>query len=247
MLTQQTLKEKFIEIGVQAGMYLEVHSSLRSFDEVQGGADAVINALQEIITPAGAIIMPSFPLSRPYTLSEEELQLGLTYKVKVLDPDSNERTGMGIIADTFRHRPDVKTGPGRFRVSAWGAEQEKNCQGFSNLHEHDGYALLLGVDIYRLTSMHYVEADLPQAVRDYVKPDPEVQANYAEDEWYVQSRQLPVEGWYTIQEQAYQQGLIHDLQIGQAKCMFLKVNPVIELYRDALRKDGFGLFGLSPQ
>ena len=245
MITYTDLTKSFIQIGLKKGMYLEVHSSLRSFGEVEGGADTIINVLQEIITLTGAIIMPSFPFSRPFELSKEERQLGLTYKIKMLDPDSKERTGMGIIADTFRHRPDVKTGPGRFRVSAWGAEQEENCQGFSNLHKKDGHALLLGVDIYRLTSMHYVESDLPQAVRNYGNLNPEVLAKYPEDVWYVQARELPIKGWYTIQAQAYEQGFIREMQIGQSKCMFFKVNPVINLYRDALRKDALGLFGLD--
>jgi len=37
-----------------------VHSSLSSFGYVEGGADAVIDALEEVITPEGTLVMPTF-------------------------------------------------------------------------------------------------------------------------------------------------------------------------------------------
>lgn len=245
MLTLSDLETGFREIGLFPGMFLEVHSSLSSFGNVQGGADTINDALQKIITSQGAIIMPSFPMTKPLPLTEEDKARGITYKIRMLDPLADEPSGMGIVADTFRRRTDVQTGEGLFRVSAWGAEQEANSQGFTNLHEHDGHALLLGVDIYRLTSMHYVESILPQAVRAYGNPSPEIQALYPKVDWYVQTRDTPILGWYTIQDQAFQRGYITEMRIGQARCLFFKVNSVIGLYREALQQDPFGLFGLS--
>ena len=47
-------------LGLQAGMGVVVHSSLRSLGHVEGGAQTVVEALMEIITPEGTLVMPSF-------------------------------------------------------------------------------------------------------------------------------------------------------------------------------------------
>lgn len=247
MLTRCKIEDKLWELGLRPTMYVEVHSSLSSFGFVEGGAETIIQALKNILTPQGAIIMSSFPMSKPLELSTIDKARGLTLKIKILNPDSNERTGMGIISDTFRKGKDVKTGTGMFRVSAWGAEIEKNCAGYANLHARDGYGLLLGVDIYRLTSMHYVEDHLPDEIRNIFKPSPEVQIFYPTDQWYVEAGRPPEMAWYKIQTKAYENGLIRELNIGNAKCMFFKVNSVIGLYKQALEKDAFGLYGVKKE
>lgn len=238
------IEQKLRELGLRRGMFVEVHSSLSSFGPVDGGANTIISALQKIVTPQGAIIMPSFPVTKPLPLTEEDLARGLTLKLRVLDPDSDERTGMGIIPDTFRKRPDVRTGTGEHRVSAWGADIEENSQGLSHLHAVGGYGLLLGVDIYRLTSMHYVEGNLPHEITDIFEPSEEARRHYPPDQWVIGAGNPPVKAWYKIQEMAYGKGYIRDTTIGKAKCMFFKVNDVITLYKDALQRDALGLYGI---
>lgn len=247
MITINDIEKGLIELGLRKGMYLEVHSSLSSFGLVDGGAATIIAALQKIVTSDGAIIMPSFPVTKPLPLTEEDLARGLTLKLRVLDPDSDERTGMGLIADTFRKLPDVCTGTGEHRVSAWGSDIEENSRGFSHLHSVDGYGLLLGVDIYRLTSMHYVEGNLPHEITDIFEPSEEVRRNYPPDRWVIGTGNPPEKAWYKIQEMAYGKGYIKDIMIGKAKCMFFKVNDVIMLYKDALQRDALGLYGIRKE
>ena len=247
MLTIIDIENKLCELGLRQHMYVEVHSSLSSIGYVEGGAETVIQAIQNIITPQGAIIMSSFPMSKPLELSTIDKARGLTCKIKILKSNSKERTGMGIVSDTFRKRKDVKTGTGMFRVTAWGAEIEKNCAGYANLHARDGYGLLLGVDIYRLTSMHYVENHLPDEIREIFKPSPEVQMFYPADQWYIEAGNPPEKAWYKIQTLAYEKGFIQETAIGNAKCMFFKVNSVINLYKQALEQDAFGLYGLKKK
>ena len=50
-------------------MVLEVHSSLSSFGEHEGGAETVINTLKEIVTEEGSIFMPALRLSRELPLT----------------------------------------------------------------------------------------------------------------------------------------------------------------------------------
>ena len=244
-LTKHDIIQGLKIIGLSQGMFVEVHGSLSSFGYVEGGANTIIYSLMDVVGKEGAIVMSTFPLSIPQELSEIDIKRGLTYKIKVFSPDSDEKSGMGIISDTFRKMPDVLTGTGRHRVSAWGKDKDKNCQGFSNLIENDGRALLLGVDIYRLTSMHYVESKIPEEVRNILEPSDEILKYYPADQWYIETGNPPIKAWYKIQDEAYKKGYIIDHKIGNSKCMFFKIRNVIGLYEEAIDKDPLGLYGLK--
>lgn len=231
------------KLGVRPGMALETHCSLRQFGHLEGGADTVINTLMRETGASGAIIMPSFRLSHKLPLTEEDRRLGLTMKIRILS-ENEERSAMGAVADAFRKRPDVKTGNGIFRVSAWGKDADKHAKGFQHLIDNDGYALLLGVDIYSLSSMHYVEDALPDEIRNRFKPSDEAMAKYPEDKWMIEAWSPDAKPWHTIQDEAYSKGLITDMHIGAAKLMFFKARPVINLYRQALLERPFELYGL---
>ena len=49
-MNKDDLINAFRAIGLREGMTLEVHSSLSSFGQVEGGADSVIDALQKDLT-----------------------------------------------------------------------------------------------------------------------------------------------------------------------------------------------------
>jgi aminoglycoside N3'-acetyltransferase len=243
-LSQKEIENGLREAGLKSGMMVEVHSSLSSFGHVQGGADAVIKALQDVVGENGTIVMPAFRISPPQTLDPDDKRRGLVMKLKVLAPDHRERSGMGLIADTFQRLPGVITGEGMFRVCAWGKDKEIHSRGLSHLIDNGGYGLLMGVDIYRLSSMHYMEGDLPQQVRDLFAPSQAVKAYYPEDEWFVETGVPPVRDWYKIQDEAYRLKFIRDTMIGKSKCMFFKVRDVVGLYKKALRTDPLGLYRL---
>jgi len=244
-LTKNDISEGLTQLGIKPGMALEVHSSLSSFGHVQGGAEDVINALKEAVGKEGTIVMPSFRLSENLPLSQDDLQLGLTSKIRILPEDAGH-SAMGIVADTFRKCPGTLTGNGVFRVSAWGKEAARHCEGLGHLINHDGYALLLGVDIYRLSAMHYAEDAMPAEIRRRFKASEEARSRYPETEWLIEAWDPVEKPWYKIQALAYDHGLITDIPIGSAKCMFFKVKPVITLYRDALRCAPFDLYGIKP-
>ena len=231
---------------------LEVHSSLSSFGYVEGGAPTVISALMRLVGEEGAIVMPTFPVSKQLPLSDLDRKRGVTYKIRVFDEASNERSGMGIISDTFRQMPGVMTGRGEHRVSAWGRDSHKNSKGLMNIIENGGYALLIGVDIYRLTSMHYMEKNLPQKIRNTYEAPEEVKAYYPKDKWYIETATKAVcpgeplkKAWHKIQDDAYRRGMIRDKSIGQSKCMLFRVNDVVRLYEKAIETDPYELFNVE--
>jgi len=47
-------------VGLGAGDHVVVHSRLSSFGYVEGGADAVMDALEEVLTPQGTLVMPTY-------------------------------------------------------------------------------------------------------------------------------------------------------------------------------------------
>lgn len=57
MLKKEQFKEQLQAIGVSEGMDLLVHSSLKRVGPVEGGADGVIDAMQELLGPEGTLMM----------------------------------------------------------------------------------------------------------------------------------------------------------------------------------------------
>lgn len=245
MLTQADIEKGLQKLGVKSGMMLEVHCSLSSFGKVEGGAETIIRALKQVVGTEGAIVMPSFKLSPDLPLTAVDKELGLTKKIKILT-EEDEKSAMGVVSDAFRKMADTVTGEGIFRVSAWGKDADKHiASGFQTIIDNGGYALLLGVDIYRLSAMHYVEDSLPMEIQKKFEASIEARTMYPEDQWFIESWEPKVKPWYIIQDRAYLKGYIMDGMIGNSKCMLLPVKKVIELYREALMSEPLKLYGLG--
>lgn len=244
MVTAEELKKKLIELGVEQGMTLEVHSSLSSFGELEGGALTVIDTLKEIVTEEGSIFMPALRLSQELPLTDEDQELGITVKIKVLEPDA-KKTAMGIIADTFRFLPDTYCGTDTISTAGWGKYgKEAVRSGLDYPIHHGGKALMLGVDIYKLTAMHYVETITPEDINKQFEPSAAINRLYPPNQWFMEAGHPPVKAWYTIQKMAYERGLIKETTIGDCKVMFFDIWSVVSIYEDELRKDPYGLWGL---
>lgn len=242
-ISKNHIVSELIRIGVKPGMELEVHSSLKSFGFVDCGAETVIDALKSVVGKNGSIFMPALRLSRDLQLSEEDKKNGVLRKIKVLPPEE-KRSAMGIIADTFRLLPDTQMGEGTFAISAWGKNADKVNTGLQYLIDNAGKALLLGVDIYSLTAMHYVEDNMPKDISNMIK-SPEMDEIYSPEEWYVENGMTPIHPWYTIQNMAYENGLIKEGKIGDCKFMFFDISSVINIYKEELIRDPYKLYGIS--
>lgn len=244
-MTKTELMNELTKLGLYEGMEIEVHSSLSSFGYVEGGAEAVIEALMECVTKQGSIFMPSLCFGPELELTKEDKNMGISTKIRIL-PEDEPRTAMGIIADTFRQRDDVITGDGVIRTSGWGLHADEAAKGGLDYVIHNGgKALLLGVDIYKLTAMHYMEDIMPKEISDIFAPTKEACSKYPATEWLVECGEPPVKPWYTIQDVAYQKGMINDGYIGTCKYMFFDIWDVVSLYRKELETNPFKLYGLE--
>ena len=245
MITKEQLKNALKELGINKGMTLEVHSSMSSFGELEGGALTVIDTLKELVTEDGSIFMPALRLSKELELTENDKKLGITVKIRILAPDA-EKTAMGIIADTFRKMPDTYTGRDTISTSGWGKHGKEALTGGLDYAIHNGgKALMLGVDIYKLTAMHYVETITPDDINELFSPDEEINRIYPPDEWFIEAGLPPVKAWYKIQAMAYEKGLIKEMFIGDCKAMFFDIWSVVSLYENELRNDPYGLWGIQ--
>lgn len=235
------------KIGLQEGMEIEVHSSLSSFGIVEGGAETVIEALMECVTERGSIFMPALCFGPALELTEEDKKLGIVTKIRKLS-ENEPRTAMGLVADTFRQREDVITGTGLIRTSGWGWHADEAAKGgLQYVIHHGGKALLLGVDIYKLTAMHYMEDIMPKEISEIFAPTAEACMRYPVDEWLVECGEPPVKPWYTIQDMAYQKGIIKSGYIGKCQYMFFDIWDVVSLYRKELERNPFQLYGLEQK
>lgn len=145
--------------GVLEGAGVVVHSSLSSFGRVEGGAAAVVEALMEVVTAQGTLLMPSFNHAAPFT------EGGPGYYDPRETPTSN-----GAIPDYFWRLPGVlRSLDPTHPVAAWG----KNARRYTAEHHRTltmgpksplgllgaegGFGLLLGVTYSTNTFHHVVE------------------------------------------------------------------------------------------
>ena len=138
--------------GIQTGDLVLMHSALSSIGHVEGGADAVIDALVEAVGPTGTIAMSTLSFTHPF------------------DPEETP-SAVGKISEVFRKRPGaVRSRHPIHSITAMGARAEALCADhdkaptgcgllspYLKLRDIGGKILLLGVDMNRNTTLHAIE------------------------------------------------------------------------------------------
>ncbi len=250
MVTKEDLKKGFAELGLRAGMKVNVHSSLSSFGHVEGGADTVIDALMETLTEEGTLMMPSFNHGAPY-------QHGEIFDVR------KTKSVSGIITDTFWRREGVRrslncTHP----FAVWGKDAdryvanltcEKVCEDASPIGQmyHDGgYVLLLGVDYGSNTFHHFVEESVNCPCLELSKPYPAKGWNgedYEVRTWNWRNGRCPFDDpqWkprevprYTADMDA--SGVAKKIKIGEATVTFYAMQEAYPIILKNLTDGGHG-------
>ena len=248
-LTQKDIENGLRRLGLRRGDAVEVHSSLSSLGRVQGGAPAVVDGLMRVVGQEGALVMSAYPVTPALPLSEEERARGIVWKARLLPEDSGEKTGMGAIVEEFLRRPGVICGTGLHRVCAWGRNAQLLSEGYQRLLEMGGWALLLGVDITRCSSMHQAEGrvQIPGEITERFRIPEEIRRDYPADTWSIGYGGAPGDPWRKVWEEAQRRGLIRERRIGRAECKLFRAEALVNIHEHLLRTDPYGLFGVEKK
>ena len=149
-----------------------VHSSLSSFGWVEGGAEAVIDALREAIGPDGTLVMSAITITAEFVAAHVRAAIRgeINREYPIFDVEKTP-TWAGHIAETFRNMPHVaRSWHPSHSVTALGPKAEElladhhvrpSC-GQDSPYERitrleEGRVLLLGVTHESSTTIHAFE------------------------------------------------------------------------------------------
>jgi aminoglycoside 3-N-acetyltransferase len=181
-ITVSSLATDIRDLGVSQGDILLIHSSLSALGWVCGGAPAVIDAFQEVVTDTGTLVMPTHtgytdPADWSNPPVPEDWIENVRETMPLYRPEVTPTRGMGTIPECFRNYPNTfRSDHPAVSFTAWGADTEAivtdhafdyglgENSPLARLYELDGDVLLLGVGHDRNTSLHLAEhrADIPK-------------------------------------------------------------------------------------
>ena len=230
-------------LGLHAGDVALVHSSLSSFGHVEGGAEAVIDALLETVGPTGTILMPT--LTGSEALSPDN--------PPVFDPRRSP-CWVGRIPETFRQRPDaIRSLHATHSAAAIGREAvaltTEHLDSITPCDAHspygklaqmpNGYILLLGVDHQRNTTMHHIE--------ELVGVDYHIQPGFARAQVMLEGQTLvrhillhrygTARNFNVMEPALIERGIQQNGRIGQADVRLIHAGRMVEITAQALRLD----------
>jgi aminoglycoside 3-N-acetyltransferase len=163
MSTKSQLAEQFAALGLPRGAGVLVHSSLKSLGWVEGGAEAVVQALVDAVGPEGTVMAPNLPFRgslNGYLADEPTFDVRTTPSL------------MGAITEALRLRPDARRSlHSSHSVAVVGALQgemtrdhekdDRTCGVHSayyrNAHRDNAYVLMIGVTLRNMTTFHSIE------------------------------------------------------------------------------------------
>ncbi|MHB9027032.1 MAG: AAC(3) family N-acetyltransferase [Armatimonadota bacterium] len=153
VITKTDIRQALERLGARRGDSLLLHSALSSMGHVDGGAEALIDAIMETLGPAGNLMAPTFTYSTT------------TYFDPVQSPSKT-----GAVTEALRLRPGaVRSFSPTHSVCVLGPDAERLVAGhlhvapsgidspIDRLAREGGSVLLLGVDHRSSTTVHVGE------------------------------------------------------------------------------------------
>ena len=237
-VTRHDLEAGFRKLGLTEGSIVGVHSSLSRFGNVEGGADAVIDALLAVVGIAGSVVMPTYSTNREdVAITPEEKAMGVTWKSRTLPYDpKTDGCWTGKIPDTFRRREGVVRGRHRTHsLAATGPRAHELIEGWHKLLQVDGHILLLGVTLANCSSMHLAEdyVELPSYILEKTTLPPELRERYPSGQWEIGYGPYP--DFVLMEGPCQQRGVMTLVRIGDAVVRLARLKELIDLYAEYLR------------
>ena len=238
-VTRQDIIDGIRSLGVEAGDLLLVHSSLRSFGRVEGGARAVADALIASVGPTGTLILPTFNYGQlPY------------------DPATTQSL-TGAITDAFWRMPGVlrsrhpthsfaAAGP----MAAGLLAGDENVETFGRgsplwrVHQRNGWVLLIGCD-HRVNSViHLAEEGMHVPYLGRTRVAHVLRGNEVRD---VIVRQPGCSsGFNVVDEPLRNFGMIRQTRVGSSTLTLMRAGDVFAVACGLLARDPAALLCDRP-
>jgi len=221
LCTRESLKPQLRALGVHEGQVLLVHSSLKSLGWVCGGAETVVHALLDVLTPAGTLVVPthSGDNSDPKDWGDPPVPPEWWDRIRdsmpVFNPATTRSRGMGVIAETVRTWPGaVRSKHPQTSFAAVGrqaryltdmhdlASRLGDGSPLFRLEQADAKVLLLGVGWDSCTCFHLAEHRVQQRL-DHI---PRVENCFAVD---VSQMGRPEREWVNVQDTMHRSDDFH--------------------------------------
>ena len=186
--TITTLRSDFKTLGITMGSVIIMHSSLSEIGWTAGGPVSVIQALMEILTSSGTLIMPTFssdntdPTEWENPPVPEKWWDTIKNEMPAYQPEITPTREMGIVVEVFRKWPNVlRSIHPSLSFAAWGkhakfiVNNHKLTSGLgensplARIYDLDGKILLIGINHYNNTSLHLAEYRSEFSGKKYVK------------------------------------------------------------------------------
>ena len=258
VLSRQEIARDLRRLGVKAGQTLLVHASLRSMGWVDGGAEAVVGALRDVLGPRGTLVVPTttadnsdtsrLHLARTDGMTEREAR---AFRAEMLpfDRDTTPSTGVGLIAETVRTHPEARRSDHpQTSFAALGPKAAELMEGHAlNCHLGDqsplgkmyvqrASVLLLGVGFGACTAFHLAEYwyTLRPPVRTYRC----VVASGEDRNWVAYKDVVLDDSDFHILGVEFDKSVILDRgQVGIADCRLMPLRQIVDFASHWMREN----------
>ncbi|MEN6357099.1 MAG: AAC(3) family N-acetyltransferase [Armatimonadota bacterium] len=240
MVTKKHIEMGLNKIGLGSGDVVVVHSSLSSFGRVDGGAEAVVDALLETIGEQGTLVVPTY-----------------TYGLDVYDPQRSSSL-CGAITEAVRKRPNaLRSLHPTHSVAAIGALADVITGGHEKVHafargsalfnvlQARGKILLLGVSHKSDSMIHVAEeiANLP-----YLERSRQIDVKNAQGKTVQKWVRRPgcSHGFDAIEEILDEHDAVRETTIGECRAQIMAARSVVDAALEVLKMDPEGLLCERP-
>ena len=241
MLSKTDLIREFTALSVTPGDTLLVHSSYKSFGGVDGGPQTVIDALLDVLTPEGTLVMPNFNFDfckgAPWDIRSTPSHMGIITELVRKDPRAKQVFhpiySFAIIGNHAEH----------LTAERYASSYGKNSV-FGKLRKLDGKILVVGLRYTdSMTFFHHVEemegVDY-RYLKSFTGPVTDWDGTTTEQTFTMLVRDIErgvhteVDPMGELMEEA---GVITVQKIGEAKVCLMKANEVYEFTAREMRRD----------
>jgi aminoglycoside 3-N-acetyltransferase len=246
MLTFENLVEGFRDLGVEEGDTLLVHSSYKSFGDVEGGPQTVIQALEAALGPEGTLIMPTFNFDfnkgEPWDVRTTPSKMGILTELVRNDPRAR-RVFHPFYSFAILGKHAAMLGSLRYKSS-----YERNSL-FGKLRDLDGKIMVIGLSYTNsMTFFHHIEqmegVDY-RFLKQFTGEVTDENGNTYTDTFEMLVRDIDKGVITEVDPMGFlmeEKGIVKIRKIGEADVKLMKANEVYDFTAREMRRDPYLLY-----